>query len=67
MSDHAALILLFALIALIVATLVATAAGLLARHDQATTTQAIGRAGSAFAVTLTLIIAVITTVAPLIH
>jgi hypothetical protein len=53
-TDHAALILLAAALAVLTAALVGAGAGYLARRDHATWPQAITRAATAFAATLTL-------------
>jgi hypothetical protein len=60
MSDHTALILLAGALISLTAALVATAAGYLAHRDHATWPQAVARAATTFAATLTLA-AVLTT------
>jgi hypothetical protein len=57
-TDRIALILLTAALATLTAALTATAAGYLARRDRATWPQAINRAATAFAATLSLTAAV---------
>lgn len=54
MSVRTALVLLAGVVVLLIAALVAVAAGYLARCDRATTAQALTRAAAAFAATLTL-------------
>lgn len=54
MTEHTALVLLAAALAALAGTLIALAAGYLARRDHATWPHAITRAATAFATTLTL-------------
>lgn len=54
MSDHSIVVLLAATLTLFVASVVAIAAGYLARRDHASYPQAIFRAAGTFAATLTL-------------
>ncbi|MEU1044147.1 hypothetical protein ABZ400_03210 [Streptomyces sp. NPDC005897] len=60
MSNHASVIVLTCLVALLTGTLVAAAAGYLARRDNASYPAAITRAAVAFAATLTLATALAT-------
>ncbi|WP_326709623.1 hypothetical protein OG758_09835 [Streptomyces sp. NBC_01474] len=60
MSDHIALILLACTLALVVAAIVGTGAGYLARRDYATYPTALTRAAVAFAATLNLAAALTT-------
>jgi hypothetical protein len=66
-SVRTALILLAGVVVLLVAALVAVAAGYLARRDRATTAQALTRAATAFAATLTLAAVLATTMHALTH
>ena len=61
MTYRTALILLAAAFAALIATLAAVAAGYLSRRDQAAWPQAVVRAATAFAATLTLIALLVTT------
>jgi hypothetical protein len=66
-TDHTALILLAAAITMLTATLIALAAGYLARRDHATWPQTITHAATAYAATLTLAAALGTSMQALMH
>jgi hypothetical protein len=66
-TDRTALILIAAALITLVAILVALATGYLARRDQATTTESLTRAATAFAATLTLAAVLATTLQTLLH
>ncbi|MCM1967939.1 hypothetical protein [Streptomyces sp. G1] len=63
MSNNSALILLACAVTLLLAALIALAAGYLARRDQASYSTAVVRAATAFAATVTLTAAVATALA----
>lgn len=67
MTDHSIAVLLAAALTLTIALAAATAAGYLARRDEATHAQAIARAATAFAATLTVVTGLIATWTALAH
>lgn len=67
MTDHIALILLGIVSTVLAAALIAAATAYLARRDHASAPQAIARAATAFAATLTLTAAIVDTIHALVR
>jgi hypothetical protein len=67
MTDHNALLLVASAMAALIAAQIAAAASYLARRDHATWPQAVTRAATAFAATLTLTAVIATTIHSLTH